>query len=138
MTKKSIITAGAGLLFIGSFFLTWVDYRVQRDLTGLDFLSQYSYLIAGFLLVGLVLALLGEYAVISGLFVLLFLAELFYGSAKTLRFLAPGFYLALAMTALMGFLVLTIKDNTRRNFILKLRRKYLPKSQTGGDEDIEI
>lgn len=141
MSKKSIVTALISLVFIGSFFLTWVDYKVQHDLTGLEFLSQTRYLMAGFVVIAIILALLGEFAVISGLFVLLFLAELFYGS-KSLRLLGPGFYFALAMTGVMGVLFMTFKDSSKRNIFRRLRAKELPESLKNEDEaeedEIEI
>lgn len=138
MKKKTIITALASLLFIGTFFLTWVDYKVQKDLTGLAFLSHYRYLVIGFLVLSVLLALLGEYAVISGLFVLLFLAELFYGSHLETRFLAGGFYASLAMTAVMGFLFIIIKDNAKRNIIRKLRKKDMSGELKSEEDEIEL
>ena len=138
MTKKSIVTALITLVFIGSFFLTWVDYRVQRDLTGLEFLYQTRYLMAGFIVVAVILAVLGEFAVISGIFVLLFLAELFYGSKLSPRLLAPGFYITLGLTAVMGFLFMTFKDSSKRNIFRKLRAKNLPQSLKTEEEEIEL
>ncbi|MFZ2258964.1 MAG: hypothetical protein WAV55_12720 [Clostridiaceae bacterium] len=125
MTKKTIISSLLSLLFIASFFMTWVDYKVQPDLSGVDFLIQTRYFILGIASAAILLALLGQYSVISGLCVFLFLAQIFYGSSKNLPLLSAGFYISLAMTASLGCLFLTFKNNDGRNIILKLRRKPL-------------
>ncbi len=139
MTKKTILLVLALAVFFGSFFLTWFDYRVQRDLTGLDFIAQYRWLIMGLAILALMLTLIGQYSVISGLFVLLFLAQLFYASARNMNRLAPGFYLSLAMTVVTGFILMTLKDHRQRNVIHRGRRDVLRSasgrkgSQTDGD-----
>lgn len=115
--KKSILIALSTILFFGSFFLTWLDYRTQTDLTGLDFVQQYRFLLLVLSLLAVILLVLGQYSMTSGLFVLLFLAELFYASARNMNRLAPGFYLSLIMTVVTGVLVMTLKDQPSRNIL---------------------
>ena len=133
MPKKSILIGLVALLFLSSFFMIWVDYRKEPDLTGLDFLVRYRYLAAGFAVAALILAGLGEYAMISGVLVLFFLAELFYGSYISLRFLAPGFYISLGLTALLGFLCLTARDAQKRNLFKRLRKKTISPGQKAAE-----
>ena len=121
--KKTLVVLAAFALFIGSFFLIWFDYKVQRDLTGLDFVSRYRYLLMGLAALAVILASLGQYAMISGLFVLLFLAQLFYASSKNLNRLAPGFFVSLALTIVTGIVVMTMKDKARPNVIYRQRMK---------------
>lgn len=126
MKTKTILFALCALLFAGSFFLIWVDYRVSQDLTGLDFVSKYRYLLLGFAALAVILALLGKYSLISGLFVLLFLAQLFYGASKNQSRLSWGFFVSLALTIVTGVFTMTLKDNSRRNVIGKQRARTLP------------
>ena len=57
------------------------------------------------------------------LFVLLFLAQLFYASARNLNRLAPGFFVSLALTIVTGVVVMTLKDKGRPNVLLRQRMR---------------
>lgn len=118
--KKSVVLV-ALVLLLGSFFLTWFDYRVQRDLTGWDFVAQYRFLLAGLTALAVILAISGQYAMISGLFVLVFLAQLFYAASHNMNRLAPGFFISLVLTLSTGIAVMTLHDKARPNLIQRLR-----------------
>ena len=63
----------------------------------------------------------GQYAPISALFVLVFLAQLFYASSRNLNRLAPGFFISLLLTLVTGIAVMTLHDKDRPNLIRRLR-----------------
>ncbi len=118
--KKPLVLMAAVLL-LGSLFLPWFDYRIQRDLTGWDFVAQYRWLLIGLTALALILTIFGQYAPISALFVLVFLAQLFYASSRNLNRLAPGFFISLLLTLVTGIAVMTLHDKDRPNLIRRLR-----------------
>lgn len=116
---KRILALGLFLALMASFSLVWVDYQTKADITGFAFLSQSRWLLLALGLLALLLLVLGEYFMLSGLFVILFLAELFFGARYHRQLLAQGFYISLALTIATAFACLLIKDRKGRQSLRK-------------------